>query len=302
MTASASLALAFAAGLLAAFNPCGFALLPGYVSMFLSNRSGRAAWVRALQMGALVTVGFVITFGIAGLAVTAVSVVLGSWLSVVTMVMGAALMVVGLLSVVGKRIAVRVPQIPLTVSQSRWGMVSYGIIYATVSLSCTLPVFLAAVVTSFDATVGGPLLGTAGLVLYALGMGVVLTSVALTLAIFESGAQNWFRRVLPYLPTVSGIFLIIAGAYVLWYGWNETRILAGESGAAGVTSLVSAASHNVSNFLAGLPLWVFPLVVAVLLVAGIAAHSLRARTQAPSRTPVDLPDPVIGENRERISD
>jgi len=35
---SAPLAIAFAAGLLAAVNPCGFALLPGFLGLYLGGR------------------------------------------------------------------------------------------------------------------------------------------------------------------------------------------------------------------------------------------------------------------------
>ncbi|MEI2717436.1 MAG: cytochrome c biogenesis protein CcdA, partial [Candidatus Nanopelagicales bacterium] len=88
-------ALAFTAGVLAAFNPCGFALLPTYLTMFLSGRQGGSGVVRALAVGAWVTAGFVLTFGVVGIAVSALSVRFGTWLSVVTVVLGVGLVAVG---------------------------------------------------------------------------------------------------------------------------------------------------------------------------------------------------------------
>jgi cytochrome c biogenesis protein CcdA len=65
-------AYAFTLGLLAAVNPCGFPLLPAYLSQFAYDSSDRG-WgrrtARALMAGLSVTAGFVVTFGLAGLLV-----------------------------------------------------------------------------------------------------------------------------------------------------------------------------------------------------------------------------------------
>ena len=69
----APLALAFGAGLLATFNPCGFAMLPAYLSYFMGLNDdadrGRGASLRsALTVGAVVSFGFLLVFGIANAA------------------------------------------------------------------------------------------------------------------------------------------------------------------------------------------------------------------------------------------
>ncbi len=59
----APLALAFSAGMVATVNPCGFAMLPAYLSFFLGLEGGaddedrRAGVARALAVGAAVTAG-----------------------------------------------------------------------------------------------------------------------------------------------------------------------------------------------------------------------------------------------------
>ena len=111
--------------------------------------------LRALAVGAWVTAGFVLAFGVAGIAVSALSVRFGTWLSVVTGVLGVGLVAVGAVMLSGREVSVRLPRAKLTVSDSPLGMFSYGVVYATVSLSCTLPVFLAAV-----ATRSGPIRGS----------------------------------------------------------------------------------------------------------------------------------------------
>ncbi len=68
-----ALALAFIAGTVATVNPCGFALLPAYLSYFLGlgddrRGSGESAnpVLRALAVSAAVTLGFVVVFGVMG--------------------------------------------------------------------------------------------------------------------------------------------------------------------------------------------------------------------------------------------
>ncbi|MFB3120064.1 MAG: cytochrome c biogenesis CcdA family protein, partial [Stenotrophomonas maltophilia] len=69
----APLGFAFAAGLASAVNPCGFAMLPAYLGLYLGGddkaneevRTGRQV-ARALLVGGAVTAGFVVLFGSAG--------------------------------------------------------------------------------------------------------------------------------------------------------------------------------------------------------------------------------------------
>ena len=63
---TAALALAFGAGMVATVNPCGFAMLPAYLSYFMGIQEesrGRAAILRsALVVGGVVSLGFLAVF------------------------------------------------------------------------------------------------------------------------------------------------------------------------------------------------------------------------------------------------
>ena len=64
---------AFSAGMVTAVSPCGIAMLPAYVSLHLGSE-GEGYWaksslrrgVRALVMSGMVTLGFVVFFGVMG--------------------------------------------------------------------------------------------------------------------------------------------------------------------------------------------------------------------------------------------
>src|SRR4051812_31230619 len=67
--------LAVTAGMLGAVNPCGFALLPAYLSVLIVSDQvtpGRAV-VRALRCTVALTLGYVLVFGAFGLALTPVA-------------------------------------------------------------------------------------------------------------------------------------------------------------------------------------------------------------------------------------
>src|SRR5436190_17497209 len=69
-------ALALTAGMLAAVNPCGFALLPAYLSLLVlgdDSPTRTAAVGRALAATAAMTLGFAAVFGVFGLAVAPVA-------------------------------------------------------------------------------------------------------------------------------------------------------------------------------------------------------------------------------------
>ena len=53
-------------------------------------------------------------------------------------------------------------------------------------------------------------------VAYSLGMGLVLTAVALGAALFRGVVSTSLRRVLPFVQQVSALLLVVAGGYVLW--------------------------------------------------------------------------------------
>src|SRR5688500_18050071 len=105
----APLALGFTAGLVAAFNPCGFAMLPAYVSWFLGqdggpSEAGRVGVLRSLAVGASVSLGFLAVFGIAGLVVTHLFSRLGAYTSYAALVVGIGLVPLGMARMLGKEV------------------------------------------------------------------------------------------------------------------------------------------------------------------------------------------------------
>ena len=74
--------------------------------------------------------------------------------------------------------------------------------------------FLAVVASS---STGSFLFGTSQFISYALGMAFLFTALTLSVALWQSVMINWARKTIPYVQPVSGVLLLLAGAYLVFY-------------------------------------------------------------------------------------
>lgn len=286
-----ALLVALTAGMVAAFNPCGFAMLPAYLGLFLGDEAGAksgSAVGRALGVGAAVTVGFVAVFGIAGILITTFSLQVAAWTPYLTVVVGPMLALLGVWLLSGRELSLRLPRLNRKVGTGPGGMVLYGVVYATVSLSCTIPVFLVAVVGAFRAD--SLVAGAAVLVTYAVGMGLVLTSLAVALALARDGLVSRSRRVLPYLNRISGLLLLVAGLYITWYGYVEIRVLGGDLIDAGPVNTVALWAGELTTYADRYSTWL-ALAAASVVAVGVGV-TLIWRRHPSAQTP-DAINPAV---------
>lgn len=225
-----TLTLAVAAGMLAAVNPCGFALLPAYLSVLVlgDDSPGPARAVgRALALTAWMTVGFVAVFGVFGLVISPVAGQVQQYLPWFTTFFGALVALAGLWLLVGREL----PRLQLgrgsgrAVTRTAPAMVGFGMSYAAASLTCSIAPFLALVVASFRSGSTGE--GIALFVAYSAGMGLLVGIAAVAVALARRGVVASLRRTGKWVPRVSGLLLLLVGAYVAWYGAWELRVLGG---------------------------------------------------------------------------
>ena len=237
---NSAIVYAFGVGMVATFNPCGFAMLPAYLSYFLGLENARvgeqradATVLRALAVGAAMTAGFVVVFGILGLILDPILSSIIDKLPWVTIVLGIVLVILGIRLLMGREITVRLPKISKGPEGRELGSVFvFGISYALVSLSCTLSLFIAAISTVIDQQ--NFFVGMGAFVAYALGMGLVLIVLTLAIALARQGIVRKMRGVLPYINRISGVLLVLAGIYVSYYGWYELQVLNGNTSGGGI--------------------------------------------------------------------
>jgi cytochrome c-type biogenesis protein len=292
---SSLLAFALAAGLVAALNPCGFAMLPAYLALVvLGNDStesarGRGGVVgRALLATALMALGFLVVFGTFGVVIAPFASSLQRYLPAVTVVIGVVMVVLGVWLLTGRELTGLLPRSGRGAPTGRLGsMFGYGVAYAIASLSCTIGPFLAVTTSSF-ATGSFPG-AVGGFVAYGLGMALVVGVLAVTVALAGYGAATRARRLLPYVNRVAGALLVLVGLYVGYYGVYELRLFFGGGSA---RDPVVGAAGAIQQTLSG---WVdaigaLPLVAAlIVLVVGAALvhrrrHTSRQKVEAHTAT------------------
>jgi cytochrome c biogenesis protein CcdA len=221
------LGLAFGAGLVAALNPCGFAMLPAYLALVVrGEETGRlAALGRAVAATAAMAVGFVAVFGIFGLLTVSAASAVQRYLPFLTVVIGIVLVVLGIWFVAGRQLAM-----PAWIERgARWAptarlgsMFGYGVSYAIASLSCTVGPFLA--VTGAGLRGGTIWGGVSAYLAYAAGITLVVGVLAVATALASSALADRLRAILPLVNRISGVLLVVVGSYVAYYGVYEVRL------------------------------------------------------------------------------
>ncbi|MDJ0497946.1 MAG: cytochrome c biogenesis CcdA family protein [Acidimicrobiia bacterium] len=247
----APIALAFAAGMVATVNPCGFAMLPAYLSYFMGlesdgDRSRPAAVRAALFVGGIVSLGFLVVFGVAGVLITAGFRSIIDWIPWLALVVGVGVIGLGMALLRGFDLNVSL----LKTKRGQKGrdvraVFVFGVSYAVASLSCTLPVFLTVVAGQVTQT--NLVSGLVTFFVYGLGMALVLVALTVALALGKSSIVKRFRSVMKHVNTISGVILIAAGVYIVWF-WGTTLVSGAGALDSGAFRLVENLSQTVLNF------------------------------------------------------
>ncbi|WP_025736242.1 cytochrome c biogenesis CcdA family protein [Mycobacterium genavense] len=275
--------LAFAAGLVAAVNPCGFAMLPAYLLLVVCGQhTGQrplAGVARGLAATTGMALGFVTVFAVSAALTISAATSVQRYLPYATVAIGIVLVALGIWLLSGRELTALTPR-PLG---PRWaptrltGMYGYGVSYAVASLSCTIGPFLA--VTAAGLRSGSVVTGVSVYLAYVAGLTLVVGVLAVAAATASSALADRLRRILPFVNRIGGALLVLVGLYVGYYGCYELRLL---NTAAGPRDAVIVAAGRLQGVLAG---WVHEhgvwpwLVALVALVAAalVSAWQRRAR-------------------------
>jgi cytochrome c biogenesis protein CcdA len=280
------ISLAFAAGLVAAVNPCGFAMLPAYLLLVVRGQQpgerrglapGLAPVGRALAATVGMALGFFTVFGLFGALTISAAATVQRYMPYATVVIGVVLVALGVWLLSGRELTALTPR-PLG---PRWApdvrlgsMFGYGVSYAIASLSCTIGPFLA--VTAAGLRAGSTATGVLVYLAYVGGLTLVVGVLAITAAMTSSAVANRLRRVLPFVNRIGGALLVLVGLYVAYYGVYELRLF---NTRANPDDAVIRSAGRLQGALAG---WVhqhgvLPWLVAlsVLVIGAIAGAWLR---------------------------
>lgn len=280
---NAHLSYSFLLGVVAAVNPCGFAMLPAYIAYFLNSENdpsapgtARAPLGRALVVGALLTSGFVVVFLLVGLAVRSIGAFAdlpeqARWAG---LAIGIAMVIAGVAMTFGWRPRTTTAGLISGVPRNRTmrSMFLFGIAYATASIGCTIGLFLSAVLGSF--TRDGFVSGVASIAAYALGMGALVTIVTIAAALTRQGLGDRLRWSSRRSSLIAGPILAVTGLYLSWY-WFAAIFR--PTSRDGVTSRVGSWQTQVSVRLQTLGSITLGTMALVLIFTAVAVDQIRAK-------------------------
>jgi cytochrome c-type biogenesis protein len=228
---------AFGAGMVSAVNPCGFAMLPVYLTLYLGAKETKfrqesvlLRLLKAFWIALVVTAGFGLLFGVVGALVSAGGSFLMGIMPWLAVVVGFGLIFLGAWMLLGNTLSTHFfLAVAGKISDPRQisvlGFFLFGMAFGATSLSCTLPIFLMVVGSSI--TAGDFKGGVLQFVSYILGMGSVMLILTLGIAVVKEGVVvGTLRKILPYVQKISALLLLMAGAYIVYY-WLSSGLLLG---------------------------------------------------------------------------
>lgn len=285
------LAFPFAAGLIAAFNPCGFAMLPTYLTYFLGLDNDKknpplVSLAQGLKAAGSLSLGFITVFGTFGLLFELLLTdgargAIQSNLWIVTVASGLIVGILGIAMLKGFEPKVNLPKLNIGGKDSSiLSMFLFGISYGVISLSCTLGPFLIAVSGSAASESG---LGTIGaFVAYSLGMALIITTLTLFMALGKQTVATNFRKVIPYINKASGFLLVIASAYLVFYGFFQRDPL--NNSFLGLEQ-VEKIQGATTNFITDTSAWWFFLAgITAITIFGLFQLKIKSKDQTSEPT------------------
>ena len=213
----ANLSLAYTAGILAVLAPCSLPMLPGYFSYYMGNEEKSGNIVSAVVFGLVTVVGFLTIFIAIGILPSFAINMISSKISLVSPFIGAILIILGLGHLFSD-IFYKIPAIQTPAPKGRGykAFYLYGLGYGAASMACSFPVFVLLVLQS--ASAGGFVSILLMFLAYGLGAATVLVPLSIALTFSREIIYQRLMAVLPHMKKINAAILILAGAYMIYYG------------------------------------------------------------------------------------
>ncbi|MGA1820723.1 MAG: cytochrome c biogenesis protein CcdA [Thermoplasmatota archaeon] len=227
-------------GVMTFFSPCSFPMLPGYFTYYITNQAKQEKGKKRnpLLGGALAATGIVSFFILIGILVAIFGVAIQSLLRYLMPFIGGLLLLFGVLTVVGKdyflerfmdmvkypfrRISIAIKGKRQTETSGGGGLFAYGFGYGAAASSCMAPVFLGVIFLGFAS--GGLLGAVVVFGLYAFSIGAMMIVFSYIAATGGKGMQKLISST-DRIKKISGLLLMFAGVFVLWYYFFGSKIL-----------------------------------------------------------------------------
>jgi len=203
-----SLAFAFTAGLLSIFSPCGYALIPGYISYYLGSD---LSLVKAVTGGLACTLGLVTLYSVLGALASGLGALLSTWIPALNVAAGLVMTAMGAATLLN----VNIPYIQVGASPSRRrglvGLYLFGLVYGVAGVGCSAPVFLSVLFYALSRGFAG---GVMTFLAYSLGMGVPLVVTSVLVARAKKALIGSISMATEKMRRLSGVVFLVVGLYL----------------------------------------------------------------------------------------
>lgn len=183
--------------------------------MSTEEKSGNI--VSAIVFGLITVVGFLTIFIAIGILPSFAINMISSKISLVSPFIGAILIILGLGHLFSD-IFYKIPaiQTPAPERKGYRAFYLYGLGYGAASMACSFPVFILLVLQS--ASAGGFVSILFMFLAYGLGAATVLVPLSVALTFSRELIYQRLMAVLPHMKKINAAILILAGAYMIYYG------------------------------------------------------------------------------------
>jgi len=229
-------------GVLTFFSPCSFPMLPGYFSYYITNETkSLGKKVNPMKGGSLAALGIIVFFLLVAILVAILGAFVKSLLAYLMPVIGFLLLGIGILTLMGKdqflERGVEAIKYPFTILIARirgqkhesatgtGGLFAYGFGYGAAASSCMAPAFIGVILLG-AATPLGWLGATIVFIIYTVAIATMMIVFSYMAASGARGLQKFISST-EIVKRVSGLLLVFAGAFVIWYSFWGYRVIGG---------------------------------------------------------------------------
>lgn len=212
--------LIFTAGVLALLSPCGYPMLPGYVSYYLG---ADVSVGKAVPSGVACTLGLISVFTAIGAAASFLGVLISSYLPFLELAAGIVVIFLGISILAGFRLPAFWAKITAPRRRGLIGIFLYGAAYGLATLGCSAPVFFS--ILFYAVAARGLIGGMVAFIVYAIGMGLPLVLTTILVAKAKELTLRKMLSAMPMLQRLSGVVLVLIGIYLIFFYYGSLSVV-----------------------------------------------------------------------------
>ncbi len=225
------LIFSYTLGLLMFFAPCALPLLPGYMGYYMAKHGDKGTVITSTKNGLIAALGIFVTYLAVGALASLIGAAAGAIILSLVPFIGALLVLLGALmffhvqiptqwfsegigrlkgAILRKRggaVTEAAPAVP-----HEKGLFSYGIVYGTASMGCSMPVFIGIIAV---ALMYGPLYAFMALAMFGAGMATLMVVVTVIVGLAKRTIVQRFVGAIGIMNRISALLLVGVGLYLL---------------------------------------------------------------------------------------